>query len=98
MSKKKWIDFQQLFSICYLYESNATYFFWVDDYSAISQKDKTKFLMQLNYLQLVVFWVMTQYSDVLWYQRFGDPCWLHLQGQISRILNPIQVLNKIYTT
>jgi hypothetical protein len=34
-------------------------------------------------IQVVVFWVMTPCSDVVGYQRFGGPCCLHLQGEVS---------------
>jgi len=30
-----------------------------------------------------VFWVMTQCSVVVGYQRFGGPCCLHLQGEVD---------------
>jgi len=30
-------------------------------------------------IQVVVFWVMTPYINVVGYQRFGGPCCLHLQ-------------------
>jgi hypothetical protein len=33
---------------------------------------------------LEVFWAVTQYSDVVRYQRFGGPCCLHLQGEVKR--------------
>jgi hypothetical protein len=32
-------------------------------------------------IQVVVFWLMTQCSVVVGYQRFGGPCCLHLQGE-----------------
>jgi len=31
-------------------------------------------------LRVEVFWVVTQCSVVVGYQRFGGPCFLHLQG------------------
>jgi len=35
-------------------------------------------------LQVEVFWVVTQCSNAVGYQRFGGPCYLHLQGEASR--------------
>jgi len=32
-------------------------------------------------IQVEVFCVVTQYSDVVGYQRFGGSCCLHLQGE-----------------
>jgi hypothetical protein len=40
-------------------------------------------------IQVVVFWVMTPCSDVVGYQYFGGPCWLHFDrenGGATRIL------------
>jgi len=31
-------------------------------------------------IQVAVLWVMTPSSDVVGYQRFGEPCCLHLQS------------------
>jgi len=33
-------------------------------------------------IQIVVFWVITPSSDAE-YQRFGEPCCLHLQGEVN---------------
>jgi hypothetical protein len=33
-------------------------------------------------IQVEVFWVVTPCSDVVEYQRFGEPCYLHLQGEV----------------
>jgi hypothetical protein len=44
------------------------------------------------YLQVVVFWVMTPCSDVVGYHRFGGPCCLHLQGEVSGAWIEIQVV------
>jgi len=32
-------------------------------------------------IQVAVFWVVTPCRNVVGYQRFGGPCWLHLQGE-----------------
>jgi len=31
----------------------------------------------------IVFWVVTPCSDVVGYQRYGGPCCLHLQGEVT---------------
>jgi hypothetical protein len=33
--------------------------------------------------QVEVFWGVTQCSVVVGYQRFGAPCCLHLQGEVT---------------
>jgi hypothetical protein len=33
-------------------------------------------------IQIVVFWVVTPYSDVVGYQHFGGPYSLHLRGDV----------------
>jgi hypothetical protein len=34
-------------------------------------------------IHVTVFWVVTLYSDVVGYHRFGGPCSLHLQGEVK---------------
>jgi hypothetical protein len=34
-------------------------------------------------IQVMVFWVVTLCSDVVGYQRFVAPCFLHLQGEVK---------------
>jgi len=36
-------------------------------------------------MEVKVFYVMTlyEYSDVVGYQHFGEPCYLHLQGEVN---------------
>jgi hypothetical protein len=41
--------------------------------------------------QVDVFWVMTLCSVVVGYQRFGGPCCLHLQGEVDRKKNGIDI-------
>jgi len=41
--------------------------------------------------QVVAFRVMTPCSDVEGYQRFGGPCCLYLQGEVSGAWTEIQV-------
>jgi hypothetical protein len=38
---------------------------------------------ELNSAEVV--WVVTQWNDIVWYQRFGGPWCLHLQGEDGRI-------------
>jgi len=41
-------------------------------------------------IQDVVFWVLTQCSDVIVYQHFGGPCYLHLPASIyAHLLAPL---------
>jgi hypothetical protein len=39
-------------------------------------------LMCLTRIPVVVFWIMTPYSEVVGYKHFGGPCCFHLQGII----------------
>jgi hypothetical protein len=39
--------------------------------------------VKIYWLQVEVFCVQTPFSDVVGYQRFGGPCCLHLQGEIT---------------
>jgi len=41
--------------------------------------------------QVEVFWAVTPCSIVVGYQRFGGPCCLHLQGEVSGSWIEIQV-------
>jgi len=34
-------------------------------------------------IQVVVLCVVTRRNNVVGYQRFGGPCWLHLQGKMN---------------
>jgi hypothetical protein len=52
-------------------------------------------------IQVVVFWVLTPFSDVVGYQRFGRPCCLHLQGEVkmqavwsSETLVPLHIITR----
>jgi len=38
-------------------------------------------------IQVVVFWVVTPYSHAVGYQRFGGPCFLHLQDDFTFFRN-----------
>jgi hypothetical protein len=38
-------------------------------------------------IQVVVFWVMTLCIDVVGYQCFRGPCYLHLQGKDGGSIN-----------
>jgi len=33
-------------------------------------------------IEIVIFWVLTPYSDTEGYKAFGGPCYLHVQGQV----------------
>jgi len=33
-------------------------------------------------IHVEVFWVVTSFSDAIAYQRFGEHCCLHLQGEV----------------
>jgi len=35
-------------------------------------------------IQVEVFWVVTPCSVVVGYQRFGEPCCLHLHGEVFK--------------
>jgi hypothetical protein len=48
--------------------------------SVLSLKHKAERIFTAMKIQVAVFWVMTPCSDVVGYQRFGEPCCLHLQG------------------
>jgi len=42
-----------------------------------------RFEVFIEVIQVVVFLVLTLWSDVVGYQCFGGPCCLHLQGEES---------------
>jgi len=42
----------------------------------------------LKYFNVVISWVVTPYSDMVGYQRFGGLCCLNLQGEVlSSVFN-----------
>jgi hypothetical protein len=40
---------------------------------------------QVRGIEVIVFWVGTPCSDVIGYLRFGEPCCLHLQGEVTSL-------------
>jgi len=41
----------------------------------------------------MVIWAMTPCSNVVGYQHFGGPCWLHFQGGGSMVSQNVDILH-----
>jgi hypothetical protein len=42
-------------------------------------------------IQVVVFWIMMPYSDVIGYQHFGGPCCFHLHPEVHDLFGESRV-------
>jgi len=42
-------------------------------------------------VQILVFWVVAQCEVLIRYQRFGRPCSLHIQGEVSGVQVTLQL-------
>jgi hypothetical protein len=58
---------------------------------SISSMNQVYTIKHTGKIQVVVFGVVTPCSDVVGYQRFGGPCCVHLQGEVSGLQVTLQM-------